>query len=47
MDPSAEGKGSGVAFEEAIADIFCFMGFKAERVGGSGDTDVVVKWKDE
>ena len=47
MDPSAEGKGSGVAFEEAIADIFCFMGFKAERIGGSGDTDVVVKWKDE
>ena len=47
MDPSAEGKGSGVAFEEAIADIFCFMGVKAERVGGSGDTDVVVKWKDE
>lgn len=47
MDPSAEGKGSGVAFEEAIADIFCIMGFKAERIGGSGDTDVVVKWKDE
>ena len=47
MDPSAEGKGLGVAFEEAIADIFCFMGFKAERIGGSGDTDVVVKWKDE
>ncbi|MDE5778100.1 MAG: restriction endonuclease [Lachnospiraceae bacterium] len=47
IDPGAEGKGSGVAFEEAIADIFCFMGFKAERIGGSGDTDVVVKWKDE
>lgn len=46
-DPSAEGKGSGVAFEEAIADIFCFMGFETERIGGSGDTDVVVKWKDE
>lgn len=46
-DPGAEGKGSGVAFEEAIADIFRFMGFKAERIGGSGDTDVVVKWKDE
>lgn len=47
IDPGAEGKGLGVAFEEAIADIFCFMGFKAERIGGSGDTDVVVKWKDE
>ena len=46
IDPGAEGKGSGVAFEEAIADIFSFMGFKAERIGGSGDTDVVVKWKD-
>lgn len=46
-DPGAEGKNSGVAFEEAIAEIFCFMGFKAERIGGSGDTDVVVKWKDE
>lgn len=46
-NPSAEGKGAGVAFEEAIADIFYFMGFKAVRVGGSGDTDVVVKWKDE
>ncbi len=46
-DPGAEGKGSGVAFEEAIAEIFCFMGFKAERIGGSGDTDVVVKWKNE
>lgn len=47
IDPNAEGKGSGVVFEEAIADIFCFMGFRAERIGGSGDTDVVVKWKDE
>lgn len=24
-DPGAEGKGAGVAFEEAIADVFCFM----------------------
>lgn len=46
-DPGAEEKGSGVAFEEAITDIFCFMGFKAERIGGAGNTDVVVKWKDE
>ena len=23
------------------------MGFHAERIGGSGDTDVIVKWKDE
>ncbi len=34
--PGAEGKNAGVAFEESIADIFCLMGFKAERIGGSG-----------
>lgn len=45
-DPYAEGKASGVAFEEAIADVFNFMGFDAKRIGGSGDTDVVVCWKD-
>lgn len=45
-DPSAEGKASGVAFEEAIAEMFDFMGFEAKRIGGSGDTDVVVRWKD-
>lgn len=44
-DPGAEGKASGVAFEEAIADIFCFMGFEAERIGGAGDTDVIVRWQ--
>lgn len=47
FDPMAEGKGAGVAFEEAIADIFCFMGFDAKRIGGAGDTDVIVRWKDE
>lgn len=46
LDPGAEGKASGVAFEEAIADIFCFMGFDARRIGGAGDTDVIVQWKD-
>lgn len=45
-DPYAEGRASGVAFEEAIAEIFNFMGFNAKRIGGSGDTDVVVCWKD-
>ena len=44
--PNAEGKNSGVAFEESIAEIFQFMGFEAKRIGGSGDTDVVVRWKD-
>lgn len=43
----AEGKGAGVAFEEAIADIFCFMGFEAKKIGGPGDTDVIVRWQDD
>lgn len=47
IDPMAEGKGAGVAFEEAIADIFCFMGFEAKRIGGPGDTDVIVRWQDD
>lgn len=46
-DPSAEGKASGMAFEEAIAAMFRYMGFDARRIGGSGDTDVVVCWKDK
>lgn len=46
-DPMAEGKASGVAFEESIANVFQYMGFDAKRIGGSGDTDVIVKWKDD
>lgn len=46
-DPVAEGKASGVAFEEAIARILRFMGFDSERIGGSGDTDVIVRWQDD
>lgn len=46
-DPSAEGKQSGLVFEEAIAEVFRFMGFDAKRIGGSGDTDVIVRWKDQ
>ena len=46
-DPVAFGKASGVAFEETIADIFSFMGFDAKRIGGSGDTDVIIHWKDD
>lgn len=44
-DPSAEGRQPGLAFEEAIAEIFRFMGFDAKRIGGPGDTDVIVRWK--
>ena len=46
-DPTAEGKASGVAFEENIASVFRFMGFDANRIGGSGNTDVVVRWKED
>ena len=45
-DPMAEGKASGVAFEEEISRVFQLMGFEARRIGGSGDTDVVVSWQD-
>ena len=46
-DPMAEGKASGVAFEEGIAAIYRYMGFDSSRIGGSGNTDVVVRWKDD
>lgn len=45
-DPMAASKASGVAFEESIAAVFRYMGFDAKRIGGAGDTDVVVRWKD-
>ncbi len=47
VDPQAEGKASGVAFEEEIAKIFRYMGFEVKRIGGAGNTDVVVRWVDE
>jgi hypothetical protein len=46
-NPVAEGQASGVAFEEAIACTFRFMGFDSERIGGSGNTDVILRWKDD
>ena len=46
-DPMAEGKASGVAYEENISAVFRYMGFDAIRIGGAGNTDVVVRWKDE
>lgn len=45
-DPMAESKAAGVAFEELIAELFVCMGFEAKRIGGAGNTDVVVRWKD-
>ncbi|MEU7993162.1 restriction endonuclease [Rothia amarae] len=43
-NPLAEGKNSGVAFEEIIAKAFSLMGFDSKRISGSGDTDVLVRW---
>ncbi len=45
-DPMAGGKASGVAFEESITSVFRYMGFDAKRIGGPGNTDVIIRWKD-
>jgi hypothetical protein len=45
-DPRAEEKTPGLAFEEAVAASFRFLGMKAEHIGGSGDTDVLVRFRD-
>jgi hypothetical protein len=44
-NPVADNKASGVAFEEAIARTFRFMGFDSKRIGGAGNTDVIVRWR--
>lgn len=45
-DPLAENEQSGVAFEKAIAEVLFYAGFEVKRIGGSGDTDILVRWKD-
>jgi hypothetical protein len=45
-DPGADGKGAGVAFETTIEGAFKFLGFRAQRISGSGNTDVLVQWYD-
>lgn len=45
-DPFAENDASGAAFEKAIAEVLSYAGFDVKRIGGSGDTDVLVRWKD-
>jgi hypothetical protein len=45
QNPLAEEKQLGVALEESIAEIFRFMGFHSERIGGAGNTDVIVRWQ--
>lgn len=44
-DPLAEGGIAGVAFEKAIAEVFSYAGFEVSHIGGSGDTDVLIRWK--
>ncbi|MFG1654244.1 restriction endonuclease [Micromonospora sp. NPDC049275] len=44
-DPLAGGEGGGRAFEKAICDAFLVMGFEARTIGGSGDTDILVRWR--
>lgn len=45
-NPMAAGKASGAAFEESIAAVFRYIGFDVKRIGGAGDTDIIVRWKD-
>lgn len=47
VDPFAEGVASGAAFENAIEAAFGALGFRSQRISGSGDTDVLVQWYDE
>jgi hypothetical protein len=42
----ADGLASGVAFEKYVAAAFKLLGFRAQRISGSGDTDVLVQWYD-
>jgi len=44
--PQAFDNGSGRSFELAIRDAFLSMGFSARTVSGPGDTDVLVRWRD-
>ena len=47
LDPNAGRRGAGSALELAIQKIFSSVGFMAKRIGGAGDTDVVIQWLDE
>ncbi|WP_194858902.1 restriction endonuclease [Streptomyces sp. SUK 48] len=44
--PGADGAAPGVAFEVYIESAFRHMGFRAQRISGSGDTDILVQWYD-
>jgi hypothetical protein len=44
--PMALNQGAGEAFEICVRDAFRTLGFNAESISGSGDTDIVVRWRD-
>ncbi|WP_336323560.1 restriction endonuclease [Streptomyces lavendofoliae] len=46
VDPGADGAALGAAFEVHIESAFRHMGFRAQRISGSGDTDILVQWYD-
>lgn len=46
LDPAADNGAPGSAFEDFIQRAFAYMGFESQRISGSGDTDVLVKWRD-
>lgn len=45
--PQALGLAAGKAFETSVRDAFRALGFSADVISGSSDTDVVVRWHDE
>jgi hypothetical protein len=45
-DPGADGAAPGAAFEAHIESAFRHMGFRAQHISGSGDTDILVQWYD-
>ncbi|TXK35132.1 restriction endonuclease [Nonomuraea sp. C10] len=46
VDPAANGGAPGTAFEGSIEKAFKHMGFRAQRISGSADTDILVQWYD-
>jgi hypothetical protein len=44
-EPWSGGQVSGRGLETAVRDVFRGLGFEARAIGGSGDTDVLVRWR--
>lgn len=45
-DPAAQRMGSGKALEASVREVFEALGYGAKLRSGSGDTDVLVQWRD-